>query len=72
MAGEEASKQSSDIISCKCTPLAVTWLKLSLTIVFPLEEAEGQGSVEKLGHRSVIKQPRKTDAGKRKTKDKCA
>lgn len=46
-----------DIISSKYTPLAGTWLKRSLTMVYPLEQVEGQGQglVDKLGHTSVIK-----------------
>ena len=46
MASEEVD---ADVISCGCTPLIVTWPKLSLTVVFPMGGEGGGGRARVCG-----------------------
>lgn len=62
MASEEVD---ADVISCGCTPLIVTWPKLSLTVVFPMGGGAAvaeQGSVEKLDAGRLQNNPEKNKA----------
>ena len=64
MASEEVD---ADVISCGCTPLIVTWPKLSLTVVFPMGGGGAvaeQGSVEKLDAGRLQNNPEKKQSKK--------